>query len=65
MILSFECPHCNFKSNELQPMAQIQDHGIRFELKIKGQTDLDRMIVIQAKTSIKIPEIDFEIEKLT
>lgn len=46
-------------------MAQIQDHGIRFELKIKGQTDLDRMIVIQAKTSIKIPEIDFEIEKLT
>ena len=46
MLLSFECPHCHHKSNELQPMANIQDFGIRFELKVSEQQDLDRMVVV-------------------
>lgn len=45
-------------------MASIQDYGVRFDLKINNQQDLDRMIVIQEKSLIFIPELEFEITSL-
>lgn len=64
MLLSFECPHCLHKTNELEPMNQLQSSGVRFELKVRAQQDLDRMIVIQQKSSFRIPDIDFEAGKM-
>ena len=63
-LMSFECEHCHHKSNQLQQMANLQEYGIRFDLKVNNQQDLDRMIVIQEKSLIFIPELEFEITSL-
>lgn len=30
VIMSFECPHCHYTNNELQPAQQIAERGVRF-----------------------------------
>lgn len=32
VIMSFECPHCHYSNNELQPAQQIAERAVRFEV---------------------------------
>ena len=59
--MAFECLHCGYQNNELQPGSKIGDKGIRITLHVKSETDLNRQVVKSDYTSVKIPEIEFEI----
>ncbi|CAB3996121.1 zinc finger ZPR1 [Paramuricea clavata] len=58
--MSFECPHCGNKNNEIKSAGPVQSQGHRIELKVTKK-DLDRQIVKTESASVKLPELDFEI----
>lgn len=62
-VMSFSCPHCNTINNELQPVSDIQEKGVRFKIKCHTDADLQRQIVKTEWTEIKIPEIEFEVKR--
>lgn len=59
--MSFDCEHCGFKNNEIQNGGKINENGIKIELEIKNERDLNRQVVKSDFTSVKIPSLDFEI----
>lgn len=59
--MSFDCSHCGFQNNEIQPGGNIEEKGVRVNLIVKSQLDFNRQVVKSDFTSVKIPEIDFEI----
>lgn len=34
IVMAFECPHCGFRSSEVQMGGQIPDKGVRFTLAV-------------------------------
>ncbi|XP_065055965.1 zinc finger protein ZPR1-like [Rhopilema esculentum] len=62
ILISFECPHCGNKNNEIQSAGPIQDKGSRITTKITGLKDLNRQVVKQSSASFRIPELDLESE---
>ncbi|KAI7690452.1 Zinc finger protein ZPR1 [Sarcoptes scabiei] len=63
VIMSFDCPQCNYHNNELKPAQTIASKGVRYELKIENQKDLTRQLVKTEWAHLKIPEIEFEIKQ--
>ncbi|KAI8502252.1 nucleolar zinc-finger protein [Branchiostoma belcheri] len=61
VLMSFDCPHCGFANNELQPASTIQDQGVRVTLKVESSKDLNRQVVKAESASLSIPELDFEV----
>lgn len=65
VISSFECPHCDFKNNQLDPAIEIKTQGVRISLNIENKEDLDRYVITTDYTSIQILELDFEIPPMS
>lgn len=65
ILLSFECPHCGNRNNEIQSAEAVQDQGIKITSKIKNAADLNRKVVKQSSASFSIPELEFESEPFT
>lgn len=65
VISSFECPHCDFKNNQLDPAIEIKPQGVRITLNIENKEDLDRYVITTDYTSIQIFELDFEIPPMS
>lgn len=65
MISSFECPHCDFKNNQLDPAIEIKPQGVRLTLKVVNKEDLDRYVITTDYTSIQILDLDFEIPPMS
>lgn len=63
VIMSFECPHCHWKNNELQPASKMQEKGIRFTLHVKNARDLSRQVVKTEWAHLSIPELEFQVTK--
>lgn len=61
VLMSFECEHCGFKNNEIQPGGKMEEKGLRITLCVKSERDLNRQVVKSDYTSVKIVELDFEI----
>lgn len=61
VIMSFECPHCNFKNNEIQPAGEIQQRGVKFTLKVDRDGDLSRQVVKSDTAVFRVEDIDLEI----
>ncbi|XP_078664415.1 zinc finger protein ZPR1-like [Branchiostoma floridae x Branchiostoma belcheri] len=61
VLMSFDCPHCGFANNELQPASTIQEQGVRVTLKVESSKDLNRQVVKAESASLSIPELDFEV----
>lgn len=59
--MSFDCEHCGFQNNEIQNGGKINENGIKIELEMTNENDLNRQIVKSDYTCVKIPSIDFEI----
>lgn len=59
IIMSFECPHCGFKNNEIQSGEAIQEKGHLYQLVCKTQRDLDRQVVRNSTASVSFPEWEF------
>ncbi|KAM3877656.1 zinc finger protein ZPR1 [Diretmus argenteus] len=65
IISSFSCTHCDWANTEIQSAGRIQDHGVRYTLKVKSKQDLDREVVKADSATTRIPELDFEIPAYT
>ncbi|UYV70843.1 ZPR1 [Cordylochernes scorpioides] len=65
VLMSFNCEHCGWQNNELQHVADIQERGISYSLKVSSPEDLNRQVVKSEWASVSIPEVDFEIPPKT
>uniref|UniRef100_A0A0K8SAD5 Zinc finger ZPR1-type domain-containing protein n=1 Tax=Lygus hesperus TaxID=30085 RepID=A0A0K8SAD5_LYGHE len=63
VLISFECEHCGYKNNEIQPGGEVEEEGVRVTLTINNVQDLNRKVVKSDYCSVKIPHIDFEIPR--
>eukprot|EP00033_Pygsuia_biforma_P000707 GCRY01000828.1.p1 GENE.GCRY01000828.1~~GCRY01000828.1.p1 ORF type:complete len:438 (-),score=84.98 GCRY01000828.1:36-1349(-) len=61
IVMAFSCPHCHFRSSEVQSAGTIEPLGSKFEFHVETKEDLGRMVVKQNTASVTIPELDFEI----
>ncbi|KAJ9648142.1 nucleolar zinc-finger protein [Coniosporium apollinis] len=61
VIMSFDCPHCNFRNSEIQPAGEIQPRGVKYTLKVDDKEDLNRQIVKSDTCIFRIEDIDLEI----
>ncbi|KAL0809130.1 hypothetical protein ABMA28_012754 [Loxostege sticticalis] len=61
VIMSFSCEECGYENNEIQPGGAFAEFGVRWKLHVDTQTDLNRQVVKSDYTSVRIPELDFEI----
>ncbi|KAM3069820.1 nucleolar zinc-finger protein [Clarireedia jacksonii] len=61
IIMSFECPHCHFKDAEIQSAGEIQQKGVRSELRLTSLEDFSRSVVKSDTCIIKIVELDLEV----
>jgi C4-type Zn-finger protein len=59
--MAFDCPHCGFRSNELQQANAIAEGGAIYKCHVTTKADLNRQLVKTNTAVVKIPEIDFEI----
>lgn len=59
--MSFYCEHCHFKNTEVTAAGEIQEHGIKFTLKIDHLDDMERQVVKSDTASIRIEDLDIEI----
>jgi len=53
VIMAFECPHCNFRNNEVQSASTINETGIHVTLQIKNQKDLSRQVLKAETATVK------------
>jgi len=61
VLMSFSCDNCGFRNNELQASSKIEEQGVEIIVKCAKPSDLNRQVVKSDYTSIKIPELEFEI----
>lgn len=61
VLMSFKCEHCGYTNNEMQSASEIQKSGVRIELEVKTQADLNRRVVRSDNSSLTIPEVELEI----
>lgn len=61
IIMSFFCPHCNFKNSEIQSAGEIQQKGSRFELRLTSTADFSRQVVKSDTCVVKFIELDIEV----
>lgn len=60
IIMSFECPHCGYRSNEVQSGAAVADAGVRYELRVENSKDLNRQMIKSETATWGVPELEFE-----
>ncbi|KAJ6239741.1 ubiquitin carboxyl-terminal hydrolase [Anaeramoeba flamelloides] len=60
IIASFDCPHCDFKNNEIQFAGTFAEKGCKITLEVSDKKDMDRQIIKSEYATFTIPEIEFE-----
>ncbi|XP_072947049.1 zinc finger protein ZPR1 [Epargyreus clarus] len=61
VLMSFSCEECGYENNEIQPGGAYAELGIKWKLRVELPEDLNRQVVKSDYTSVRIPELDFEI----
>ncbi|KAL0241725.1 hypothetical protein GEMRC1_006960 [Eukaryota sp. GEM-RC1] len=61
ILMSFSCPHCGFRSTDVQHGGSIAPKGSKFELKVKTPEDANRTVVKSSYATVYLPELDLEI----
>ncbi|KAI9744903.1 MAG: nucleolar zinc-finger protein [Claussenomyces sp. TS43310] len=61
ILMSFFCPHCNFRNSEIQSAGEIQQKGSRYELRLTSSIDFARQVVKSDTCVVKFIELDVEI----
>ena len=63
MVCSFECPHCGHRNNEITFAGAFGEKGTVHTLRVaKGDRACrDRQVVKSETSSVRVPELDFEI----
>ncbi|CZR51846.1 probable zinc finger protein zpr1 [Phialocephala subalpina] len=61
ILMSFYCPHCNFKNSEIQSAGEIQQKGSHYELRLTSAEDFARQVVKSDTCVVKFIELDIEV----
>lgn len=61
IVVSFSCPHCGNRNNEIQSAGQIQEKGCLYTVHVTNPADLNRQVVKSEHCTVKIPELQIEI----
>lgn len=61
VVSSFYCSECGYKNNDVQFGGKIGDFATTISLKCSSLEDFKRDVVRSEFSTIKIPELDFEI----
>ena len=61
VIMSFSCPECGFRNNEIQSAGQIQEKGAKCALRVESDADLQRQVVKSDTCVFRIEDLDLEI----
>ncbi|KAI9803365.1 MAG: nucleolar zinc-finger protein [Piccolia ochrophora] len=61
ILMSFFCPHCNFKNSEIQSAGQIQQRGCRYSIVLSDKEGFARQVVKSDTCVAKFEELDIEI----
>lgn len=61
IVVSFFCPHCGNRNNEIQSAGQIQEKGCLYTVHVTTPADLNRQVVKSEYCTVKIPELQIEI----
>ncbi|MCQ2821528.1 MAG: ZPR1-type zinc finger protein [archaeon] len=65
IIMGFTCPHCGFKSSEVEPGGDLPDQGVNFNLKVSSEKDLNRQVIKSNFATINLPGCGLEIPPTT
>jgi zinc finger protein len=65
IIMSFSCPHCGYRNNEIEQSDGLAPQGIHFELTVKTESDMNRRVIKSNFCTIKVPICDLEIPQST
>ncbi|CAM9344650.1 unnamed protein product [Phaeothamnion confervicola] len=60
IIMAFDCPTCNFKSNEVKGGGAVPARGTRHTLRVLSAADLGRDVLKSDTAGMAIPELDLE-----
>ncbi|KAI9773994.1 MAG: nucleolar zinc-finger protein [Geoglossum umbratile] len=61
ILMSFYCPHCHFRNNDIQSAGQIQQQGCKYVFEISDMESLSRQIVRSDTAVVRVRELDLEI----
>lgn len=61
IVMSFACPHCEFRNSEIQAAAQIAEKGSRYIFKIESKEDFSRQVVKSETATCMFTELELEI----
>ncbi|KAK9472311.1 ZPR1 zinc-finger domain-containing protein [Dipodascopsis tothii] len=61
IIMSFECPHCHFRSTEIQSAGEIQQRGSVYRFRVENAEDLNRQIVKAESCDASFPSLELDI----
>jgi len=63
ILMSFYCEHCGYKNSEVQTGGKLKDRGVKYNLRLCNQKDLNRDIVQSEFATVTIPELELEIPR--
>ena len=61
LVVSFSCPHCGCRNNEIQNAGVLADKGCKITLNVTSPDDLDRDICRGEFATTFIPELGLEV----
>ncbi|MBL1833882.1 hypothetical protein ELE24_27740, partial [Klebsiella pneumoniae] len=65
ILMSFSCPHCGFRNNEIEQGEGLAPQGIHFELNVQTENDLNRRVIKSNFCTINVPICGLEIPQNT
>ena len=63
IIMSLDCEHCGYKSNEIKGGGAIPKFGTKVMLAVTGPDDFGREVLKSDTAGLSIPELELELEE--
>ena len=63
IIMSLDCEHCGYKSNEIKGGGAIPKFGTKVILNVQGPQDFGREVLKSDTAGLEIPELELELEE--
>lgn len=61
VLMSFSCPHCHFRSSEVQPGGEIAPKGITLTLIVTDADDLERSVLLSDSATVSVAELELTV----
>lgn len=61
VLMSFSCPHCHYRSSEVQPGGAIAAKGIMLTLAASRATDLQRSVLLSDTATVSVAELELTV----